>query len=96
MLNQGTEKKELPPPLPVFPGTQQLDIFADFVPFEHDNYDETHDDNDPKRMIIPYVMHLLTFVSKTCYPHLSPLEGVNEMLEQWKKFQEWQESINHN
>lgn len=96
MLKQGTEKKELPLPLPVLPGTQHLDISADFVPFENENYGEYHDDNDPKRMIIPYVMHLLTFVSKTCYSHLSPLEGVNEMLEQWKEFQEWQEFINHN
>ena len=39
--------------------------------------------------LIPLVMTLLTHVSQSCYPEKSTIEGIYEMIDQWRVFLEW-------
>ena len=43
---------------------------------------------DPKSMI-PLVMTLLTELSHNCYPEMTTLDGIHEMIDEWGSFLEW-------
>ena len=41
--------------------------------------------------LIPLMMSLLTHISQSLYPEKSTLDGIYEMIEQWKFFLEWKQ-----
>ena len=73
-----------------FPSSKELNFSADFVPFENLNNSNDESVINPKIMI-PLVMTLLTQVSKACHPDMSPIQGINELIDQWKEFLEWKD-----
>lgn len=73
-----------------------FEISADFVAFDEPhtvNYSSEEPAIDPKIMI-PYVMTLLTQLSKSCHPKLSPIDGIYELIDQWKEFLDWKDTKN--
>ena len=96
-MKQGTRAKESHSQV-VFPVASELDISADFVPFDKlvsDSNNSLQDSIANPRNIIPFVMTFLSQISKSCYPELSPNEGINQMIDEMKqKSQEIEKQIN--